>query len=135
MPEPFLDTNVFLRHLLGDDPKQSPRATGFFQRVERNELRARTSEIVVFEVVFTLQRRLRLSKEAIRDSVLPLLELPGLILPRKRRFSDVFDLYVDHNIAFADAYHAVLMKQAGLTEIVSFDREFDRLPGIRRIEP
>jgi len=27
MAMPFLDSNIFLRHLLADDPDQSPRAT------------------------------------------------------------------------------------------------------------
>jgi predicted nucleic acid-binding protein len=47
----------------------------------------------------------------------------------------VFDLYVDLNIAFADAYHVVLMKQKGIDVVVSFDREFDRVAGISRVEP
>jgi predicted nucleic acid-binding protein len=68
--------------------------------------------------------------------LLPLLELPGIILPGKQHYREVFDLYVDHpSISFADCYHAVLMKQLGLKEIVSFDRDFDRLPNITRIEP
>jgi len=90
---------------------------------------------VVFEVVYTLQRSYRNPKAQIREALLPLLELPGIILPGKRRLRAVFDLYVESNISFADAYHAVLMKGAGIDQIVSFDREFDRVPGIERVEP
>ncbi len=61
--------------------------------------------------------------------------MPGIVLPGKRRFRHVFDLYVRLNIAFADAYHVVLMDQLGLEEIVTFDREFDRVPRIKRVEP
>jgi predicted nucleic acid-binding protein len=66
--------------------------------------------------------------------VLPLIELPGIVLPGKRRLREVFDLYVDLNVSFVDAYHAALMKRLGLGEIVSFDRGIDRIPGIRRTE-
>lgn len=34
-----------------------------------------------------------------------------------------------------DAYHAVLMERFKLDEIVSFDRGFDRVTGLRRVEP
>lgn len=64
-----------------------------------------------------------------------MLRLPGIVLPGKRRFGRVFELYVDLNISFADAYHVVMMEQLGLDEVISFDRDFDRVGGIRRVEP
>jgi predicted nucleic acid-binding protein len=134
-PLPFLDTNVILRHLLQDDPDQSPRATAYLLRVERGEVAVETADTVVFETVFTLERRHRRAKAAIRDQLLDILALPGVVLPGKSHLGDVFDLYVHHNIAFADAYHVVQMRRRGLTEIISFDREYDRVPGITRIEP
>jgi predicted nucleic acid-binding protein len=135
MALPFLDTNVFLRHLLQDEPNQSPRATAYFTRIERGEIQVRTSDIVISEIVFTLQKLYRQPKADIRDHLLPLIELPGIILPGKRRFRRIFDIYVNLNLSFADAYHAVLLDQLKLQELVSFDRGFDRVPGIKRIEP
>jgi len=133
--EQFLDTNIFLRHLLGDDPAQSPRATAYFQAIEQGRSRARISEIIIFEVVFTLERGYHRSKAEIQSAVLPLLELPGIVLPGKRKFRAVFRLYIEQNISFADAYHVVMMRKLELAEIVSFDRDFDRIPNIKRVEP
>lgn len=135
MALPLLDTNVILRHLLGDDPTQSPRATAFLMQVEQGTLRVQTTDIVVFETVFTLQRRYRLEKKDIAAAVLPLLQLRSIVLPGKRQYEDVFKLFVDLDLPFADAYHAVLAKRAGERQIVSFDRDFDRIPGVERIEP
>jgi predicted nucleic acid-binding protein len=135
MAIPLLDTNVILRHLLGDHPEQSPRATAYLRQVEQGQVRVRTSELVVFEAVFTLERHYRLPKKRVRDSLLPLLELPGIVLPGKQRLREAFDLYVQLNLPFADAYHAALMRRLGAEEMVSFDREFDRIPDIRRVEP
>lgn len=90
---------------------------------------------MVFEIVFTLQRTYRQTREDIRDALLPLLSLSGLVLPGKRQLLRAFDLYVDHHLPFGDAYHAAFMEQHRLDEIVSFDREFDRLAGINRVEP
>jgi uncharacterized protein len=135
MATPFLDTNLFLRHLRQDNVDHSPRATAYFTKIECGEIQVRTSDLVVFETVFTLQRGYKQPKAAIRDALLPLLELQGIVLPGKRRYRRVFDLYVNQNISFADAFHAILMKQLKLTDVVSFDTDFDRVPGITRSEP
>jgi predicted nucleic acid-binding protein len=131
----FLDTNVILRHLLGDHPEHSPRSTAYLRRVEAGELQVQTADTVIFETVFTLERFYKLKKESIRDVLLPLLDLPGIVLPGKTRFDLVFDLYVKHNLSFPDAYHATLAQHLGLADILSFDRGFDRVEGIRRVEP
>ncbi len=135
MALPFLDTNVLLRHLLQDHADHSPRATAFLRRVEQGDLRVRTSDTVIFEAVFTLQRHYGVPRAAIRENLLLLLQLPGIVLPGKRRFDRAFDYYVDLNLSFADGYHAALMNDLQLDEIVSFDRGLDRVPGIRRVEP
>jgi predicted nucleic acid-binding protein len=132
---PFLDTNVLLRHLRADHAEHSPRATAYLERIEREELKVRTADTVIFETVFTLERSYRQPKAAIRDALLPLITLPGIVLPRKRRFQTAFTFYVDLNISFADAYHAALMLEQKLSEVVTFDRHFDRIPGIARVEP
>ena len=67
--------------------------------------------------------------------MLELFGLPGIVLPGKRRLRRVFALYVERNVPFIDAYHAVLMADLGLTQVVSFDRHYDRIPGLRRVEP
>lgn len=131
----FLDTNIILRHLLADHPEQSPKATAYLAQVERGEIQVRTAETVIFEAVFTLERYYHHPKAQIREALLPLLELPGVILPGKRLFRQVFDWYVDLNLPFADAYHAALARRFRIDEIVSFDKHFERIPGIKRIEP
>jgi uncharacterized protein len=130
----FLDTNVFLRHLLQDDPTQSPKASAFLKRIEEGSVKVRTADTVIFETVFTLQKAYRQPKQAIRDAVLPLLELPGIVLPSKRRYRKVFSLYVEKNLPFADAYHTMLMEQLNMTEIVTFDTDFDNITGITRVK-
>lgn len=135
MAPPFLDTNILLRHLLADHPEQSPKATAFLGRIERGELQVHTADTVIFETVFALQHHYGQPKASIQEALLPLIELPGIILPGKRRFRKVFTLYADLNLPFADAYHAVLMEHLRLDQIVTFDRDFNRIPGITRLEP
>lgn len=132
---PFLETNIFLRHLRQDHADFSPRATALLRRIEQGALRVRTADTVIFETVFTLERSYKQSKEAIRNTFLPLIELPGIVLPGKHRFRQVFAYYIEQNISFADAYHAVLLESLRLRKIVSFDRDFNRIPTVERVEP
>ena len=134
MTQPFLDTNVFLRHLREDHPDLSPKATAIFGRIERGELKVRTSDTVIFETVFSLQRSYNQPRDRIADALLPLIELPGIILPGKRVYRRGFALYGSSPLGFADCYHVALMEVLGITEILSFDAHFDRVPGIKRRE-
>lgn len=135
MTLPFLDTNVFLRHLRQDHPILSAKARAIFERIEGGDLKVRTCDTVIFETAFTLQRSYKQPRDRIADALLPLIELPGIILPGKRLFRRAFALYRSASpIGFADCYHAALMERLGITEILSFDTDFDRLPGIKRRE-
>lgn len=132
---PFLDTNVILRHLLHDIPSQSERASHYIAEIEQGSRRVRVAETVILEAVFVLQRTYKVPKQEIADALLTLLELPGLILPGKRLFRSAFAYYVNLNISFGDAYHVALMHSLHIDEVISFDRDFDRVPGVSRQEP
>lgn len=134
MALPFLDTNALLRHLRQDHPVFSPKASALIQRIEDGELVVRTADTVVFETVFSLQRGYKQPRDLIAAGVLPLIELPGIVLPGKRIYRRVFALYTSHPPGFADCYHVALMERLKLTDILSFDTDFDRLGGITRRE-
>jgi predicted nucleic acid-binding protein len=134
MSDPFLDTNVLLSHFLQEDPIQGAKATALVQRIHDGDLSVQTTDIVIFETVFTLQRVFRLARTEIAAALLSLLELPGIILPGKGLYNRVFELYLSTGAGFAGCYHAVLMQRLGIDEVLSFDRDFDRLPGIVRRE-
>ena len=135
MVPPFLDSNILLCHLHGDHPDHSPRSTALLARIERGELEAQLSDMVVFETVFTLERSYKIPKAEIRDAILGLLTVPGIILQGKRRYTRIFEFYVDYNLSFGDAYIAAEMERFGATELYSFDEQFSRVPGINRLEP
>jgi predicted nucleic acid-binding protein len=132
---PFIDANIFIRHLTGDNVEQSPRSTNLISRLEEGILRVQVPEFVVFETIFTLDRFYRWPKESIRDGVMAILNFPSISVANIRLIRRALDVYVEYNISFGDAYYVTLMEQRGVTEIVSFDRDFDRVPGITRIEP
>lgn len=133
----FLDTNIILRHLLNDDPERSPACFALIRAIERGQFSAWTSELVIAELVFVLSSRqtYNLSRETVRDLLLPLINLTGLKIPRKRLYHRVFELYTGSPIDYIDAYHAALIESRRQQELYSYDTDFDRVAGLRRLEP
>lgn len=130
----FLDTNIILRYLLADHPEQSPMAKRFLEKLEKGEEKAIVTPLVIAEVVYILEAT-SASRKKISEALLKVIGLRGLKVADKRNFGEVFSLYQEKNIDFVDAYHAIFAKQKGLKEIVSFDKDFDKVPGLERIEP
>ena len=131
----FIDTNVLIRYFTRDDEEKARRSLELLVRVERGLERVATSPMVIFETVFTLQHSYHVPRGRIRELVLPIIGLRGLELANKRLYTIAFDLYVDHAISYADAFNAAYMTWRRLDEIYSWDTDFDRLPGVARVDP
>lgn len=131
----FLNTNVVLRHLTQDSATLSPRATALIRRIEAGELVVRTTDTIVFEKVFTLQGFYGLPRHHIEAIFTPLLRLRSSRIAGKRRYQRTFELYVRFlALSFADCDHAAYMESQGLTDLISFNRDMDRVTTITRKE-
>ena len=135
----FLDTNVIIRYLTRDDEAKAADCYGLFQRVQQREEELLTCEAVVSEVTYVLSSSgspYRLTHEEIRERLLPILVLRGIRLSQKRVCLHALDIYAASPfLDFEDALAVAHMEHAGVNEIVSYDRDFDRVPGVRRVEP
>ena len=135
----FLDTNVILRYLTKDDETKAEACYELFEQVRQGNKALFTCEAVITEVVYVLSSpRLsyQLSRNDIRARLLPILSLQGLRIPNKPIYIRALDIYVAHpQLDFEDAIAVAYMERIGLTQIVSYDRDFDRIEDIERIEP
>jgi predicted nucleic acid-binding protein len=133
----YLDTNVILRYLTRDDPRQAERARLFLKQVEAGSSSVTTSEAVIAEAVYVLSSRAlyNLPRSDIKTHLTNIISLRGLKLPNKRTYLKALDLYAGTNMDFVDALNVAHMKRSGIETIVSFDRDFDGIAGIHRREP
>ena len=133
----FVDTNIFLRYLVPEDPGKTKACLVLFQQVQHNELQITTSEAVLAEVVFVLasKKLYHLPRREIKKRLYPLLVLPGLKLPHRKWYLRALDLYSQSNLDFEDCLTVAQMERQGLTELYSYDRGFDQVPTITRLEP
>jgi predicted nucleic acid-binding protein len=105
------------------------------KRVERGEEKAVTSPLVIFEVIFTLQKYYRISREETKELLIPLINLRGLKLLHKSVFEKALEMYPQVDISFAGLFNYCFMLEEGITEIYSYDEDFDKLEGVKKLIP
>ena len=131
----FLDTNILLRFFTRDDEPKAQQALNLLMRIEQGEEKVITSSLVIFETVFTLQSLYKVPRPIIKEQILSIVSMRNLHLPDKSLYYQAFNLYVTKNISFADAFNAAYMLSERLSHIYSWDRDFDKIEGIVRLEP
>ena len=135
----FLDTNIFIRFLTKDDPEKAAACYRLFERARLNEVELTTSEAVIAEIVFILssKRLYNLSRQDVRIRLYPLISLPGLKLANRRQYLRALELYSNNPIDFEDALSIATMERQKISELYSYDKDFDRIKDseITRLEP
>ena len=134
----WVDTNIFVRYLARDDPAKTAACLALFRRVAAGEEAVTTSEAVLAEVVYVLSSRslYGVSPREIAERLTVILRWPGMRLPQKRVVLRALELYAQHRaLDFEDALSVAHMEQRSIREILSYDRDFDRIPSVTRLEP
>lgn len=135
MTEAWLDANVILRFLTQDPPDQAAQATALFASVEANRIRVRLDDVIVCECVWVLESFYRHAKTDIAATLGDLLMSPGVLVGDPHLLLAALDVYASHNVDFTDALLAMRAIDSGVPLVCSFDRHFDRLTGVTRMEP
>lgn len=130
-----LDTNVVLRHLLSDHPSHSPKASAFLGQIERSEQTAILPEAATFEIAYILERREGWSRQMVSDLLRGLVGLDGILMTEKPRMLTALGIHESRNVSLVDAYIAAIALDNAEATVISFDRDFDRIPGLKRIDP
>ncbi len=130
-----IDANIILRYLRDEQTDHGERAARLFSAVAAGTLSVTLDEVVVAEVTWTLTSFYRLPKQEIATILLTLLAEDGIRNPDKETLQLALALFAQWNLDFADALLAAKAFASGDNALYSFDRDFDRIPGLRRQEP
>lgn len=135
----FLDTNVILRYLTRDDELKAQSCYQLFVRASRGEEILITCEAIIAEVVYVLSSRragYHLNRREIAARLFPILSLRGLRLPQKQLYFNALNIYASSPaLDFEDALAIAHMQYQGITEIISYDSDFNNVIDIQRLEP
>jgi len=131
----FLDTNIFIRFLTDDVPEKVDACEEIFKKAVEKQETFFTTDLVIAEIVWVLESFYELPKNEIQDKVEKILNTPNLICPHKDLILSALILYSEKNIDYIDAYNALILKENGIEELYSYDKHYDRVDWLTRLEP
>jgi len=131
----IIDANIILRYLTNDVQDQAERAGELLAKVEAGSEEVLLPDIILADIIWVLEGYYKQSREQIREWITTILSMQGLRFSDKSVALDALDIYVDLGIDWSDAFITGQMINHGIMEIYSFDRHFDRIGAIKKIEP
>ena len=124
-----LDTNVLVRWLVKDDPRQLIQARHLIRSaVERGEL-VFVPVTVVLELEWVLRSRYEMSKPVIIQALVSLLETRELAFQCEAAVERAIEHFRRRSADFADCLHLGLSGAEGELPLMTFDRKASRLDG------
>jgi predicted nucleic acid-binding protein len=130
-----IDANVILRYLTDEPRGPADRAAALFRAVDAGGCSVILEDVVLAEVVWTLASFYRMAKSEIAVALLKLVGADGILSADKETLQLALVLFHEKNLDFADALLAARALQMGENAVYSFDRDFERVPGLTRYEP
>ncbi len=131
----FIDTNIFLRALVHDLPRQSTECIKLLSKLSEGKYRVVSSSLVMAEFAWTLKSYYELKKVQVLEALQAVRGIRNLKFHDDQNLVRGNELYASHPVKYIDALIASTPAlQDGTMAIVSYDKDFDRL-GVRRVEP
>jgi predicted nucleic-acid-binding protein len=123
-----LDANILIRHLVQDDPVQSPRASALIERRLSEANPGFVSIVAIAEIVWVLDRVYRFSSRDIAAAIEGVLQTDVLVIESEQEVFTAMIALKDGRGSFADALIGALGAKAGCSRTLTFDRKALRLP-------
>ena len=128
-----LDTNVLLRYLLQDDPKQTRQANLIFDRQLSEQNPGFISLATVLEIVWVLRSLLKQNSSQIASHLENLLAADSFEVQNEQQVFDAAFALKRGAGEFEDALIGALNAWAGCSHTLTFDRKAGRLPHFQAI--
>jgi predicted nucleic-acid-binding protein len=121
-PTVYVDTNVFLRLFLDDDPAQGERAARLFEQARSGTVRLVTVPLVVAEIVWTLESFFEQPRRRVRDVVEAICDTQGLRVRERQAVLQAIAWYEEKRVDFVDAFLAATAASEVGAQVATFDR-------------
>jgi predicted nucleic-acid-binding protein len=126
----FVDTNVLVRHLIGDPPKMAARATAYLQR----ESELLIADLIVAETIYVLESFYEVARPEISEAMRSLILMESVSVVDAPLLLRAVEIYEYDRLDFAEAYLIASAESTGVMQVASFDRSIDRVKSISRVE-
>lgn len=128
MTKLFLDTNIFLRFMVPENQTSFSECAKIGELAEKGQIIPYVSSIVIQEIIYTLLRTYKFSRQEVLKKLPLVFELRNLTMIEKTDTLKAFKLYAKYNIKFGDCLIAAQIPK-NLT-ICTYDLDFQKIPGL-----
>lgn len=116
-----LDTNILLRAVLQDDPREGAAAKLLIESLNV-DAPGFVNTLVLAEFVWTLRRSVGLTRDQTVQAVAGLLNSSDIVFEQEELVEHVLDVATQSKADFADLMIALKNEAAGCSKTVSFDK-------------
>ncbi|MCX4024722.1 type II toxin-antitoxin system VapC family toxin [Endozoicomonas sp. SM1973] len=118
-----LDTNVLVRYITQDDPKQAKLATSLIETKLSEQVPGYITLISLVEVFWVLKRAYGAGKAELLEVITTVLTTKKFVVENHREACKALRLYQEGNGDFSDALIAVLSLNEGCAKVYTFDKK------------
>lgn len=129
----FLDSNIFLRFFVPDNEKEYTQCDALLRMVDQGSVRPYTSPIVLLECDFVMSRHYKFPKARVLDAIGRIGSMRNITIVNRIDTQRALKLWQQTGVKLADCLIATQVGK-GIT-LVTYDREFRKLPGLTIKEP
>lgn len=122
----FLDTNIFIRHLIPDHAQHHQSCASLIKAIEAEKFTPHTSNIVILEVHYVLHKLYHQPSNIITQAVNSILSLPNLQVIETTDTPLAHRYYQQYQIKFGDCLIATQIPAN--CRLITYDQEFQKLP-------
>ena len=124
----LVDTNVLLRLFLRDIEDQFDQSRKFFDQVEKGEVVAEISILVLNELIWIMETYYEKNRAEYLDPILNILSLKSVKIldADKKNTIKILKMMLIHRLDFTDLYLWIIGTKKG-EKIISFDKKLNRL--------
>lgn len=122
----ILDANAFLRFLLSDVREQADEVEKLFLQAKKKKVEIHIPQIVIFEIVFILEKYYGFPKQEIAEKINGIFATPYLFIQDRESFALSLKIFQKNNIGFVDCF-LYAKAQNEETELFTFDKKLKTL--------
>jgi predicted nucleic-acid-binding protein len=125
-----LDTNVVVRYLTQDDPRQCQVVNDLFERAAGSaEVAFLVNTVVLAEVVWVLESVYGYARQVISGALTLLLAARQIEVERRQTIKSALDAFASGDADFVDYLIAALNRDEGCDVTVTFDKKAGAISG------
>lgn len=127
----FIDTNIFVEISSRTGEKTIKSAELF----KKSNLSLITTDVVIYELEWILRSYYKVSKTEITDYFKKILSIPNLEITNRNIVETALDIFISKSVDWVDAMSASYCQQQSITKIYTYDKHFNKIKTLTRLEP